>query len=89
MSLPLTLEKHNTVFGLLRALFWGRHRGCGTNDSPSFCFCSLALYLQTGLGSTFGPVVTHELKVGINHRAGEILGHEVSRIVGSEDLPHF
>ena len=60
-----------------------------TSDSPCCCICSLALYLETGLGSTIGHVMTHELKVCINHRAGEMIRHEVSRIIGSQNLPHL
>ena len=90
MSLPPTLEKHSAVTELFGESFTGVVAGVWvTAGSPSYCFCSLALYLETGLGSTIGPVVTHVLRVRINHRAGEILRHEVSRIVGSQNLPHL
>ena len=82
-SQPLTLERHNRVPGFSRALFGGLRRGCATNDSPKFFVCNLALHLKTGLGSSIGPVMAHELEVRINHRAGEILRHKVCRIVGS------
>ena len=90
MYLPPTLEKHNAVTGLFGescagvvAVVWV------TAGSPSYCFCSFALYLETGLGPTIGPMMTHELEVRINHRAGEILRHEVNRIIGSQNLPHL
>ena len=90
MSLPPTLEKHSAVTDLLGESFAGVVAGVWvTTGSPRYCFCSLALYLNTGLGPAIGPVMTHELKVCINHRAGEILRHEVNRIIGSQNLPHL
>ena len=90
MSLPPTLEKHSAVTELFGESFTGVVAGVWvTAGSPSYCFRTLALYLETGLGSTIGPMMTHELKVRINHLAGEILRHEVSRIVCAKDLPHF
>ena len=88
MSLPPTLEKHHAVTRLLGESFAGVVAGVWvTAGSPNYCFRSLALHLETGLGPAIGPVMTHELKVCINHRAGEILCHEVSRIVCAKDRP--
>ena len=83
MSLPPTLEKHKATTGLFGESFAGVVAGARvTAGSPSYCFRSLALYLETGLGPAIGPMMTHELKVCINHQAGEILRNEVRRIVG-------
>ena len=58
----------------------------GTSSSPGSCTRSFALDLKTGLGSTICPLVTHELEVSIDHRSGEILSHEVRRIMSSENF---
>ena len=60
-----------------------------TTGSPIHRSRGFALYFETGLGSAIGPVMTHGLKVCINHRAGDILRQEVNRIIGSQNLPHL
>ena len=60
-----------------------------TTDSPIHRSSGFALYLETGLGPTIGPMMTHKLEMSINHRAGEILRHKVSRIIRSQDLSHL
>jgi len=61
----------------------------GASDSPRCCGGSFALDLKSGLGSSFSPLLTDELEVRIDHHAGEILCHQVSRILSSQDFPHL
>ena len=68
---------------------WGFRQGFATNDFPLRCTCSFALDLNTGLGSPIRPLVTHELKVIINHRSGEMLGNLVRRVTGPGNLAHL
>ena len=74
---------------MFASVCWGRCCGFGTNSSPGSCTRSFALDLKTGLGSTIGPLMTHELEMSINHRSGEILSHEVRRIMSSENFTEF
>ena len=89
MSLSPALEKHPLNFRLYASFGWDRHRGGSASDSPGGCCGSFALDLKSGLGSSIGPLLTYKPEVRIDHRAGEILGHKVGRIIGSLNLSHL
>ena len=83
------LWKSTTLPLTYASMWWDRRRGGSTSDSPRCCCGSCALDLKSGLGSSFNPALTYELEMRIDNRAGEILGHKVCRIIGSENLSHF
>ena len=85
----VSLWKSTNYPWVLASVWWGLRCGFATNSSPFSCTCSFALYQQTGLGSSINSFVAHELEVSTNHRPGEILSHEVRRIVGSQKLSHL
>ena len=89
LCLCLPLWKSTTLCLTYASVCWDRRRGVGTSDSPRCCGGSFALDLKSGLGSSFSPLLTDELEVRIDHHAGEILRHQVSRILGALHLSHF
>ena len=89
LCLCLPLWKSTTLLLTSASVCWDRRRGVGTSDSPRGCGGSFALDLKSGLGSSFSPLLTDELEVRIDHRAGEILCHQVSRSLGALHLSRF